>query len=154
MPQGIHTIELNLPIQSVWEFVSVMENWIPLVPGYISHEIINDRQSTWTFTTDIGILKKKIHLQVDITEWVEPTLVKFNLTGINENFSGEGYFKAQELGKQHTKMTGFIEITAKGVKAPVINPVLKNYVPEMTTDLVEAIANRMKEISSSISTRK
>lgn len=154
MPQGIHTIELNLPIRSVWEFVSVMENWIPLVPGYISHEIINDRQSTWTFTTDIGILKKKINVQVDITEWVEPTLVKFNLTGINENFTGEGYFKAQELGKKRTKMTGFLDIAAKGVKAPVINPVLKNYVPEMTIDLVEAIAKRMNELASSTPTRK
>lgn len=148
MPQGIHDVDLDLPIQTVWEFVSVMENWIPLVPGYLSHEIINDRKSAWTFTSDIGILKKKINLEVEITEWQEPALVKFNLMGINENFAGEGFFKAQTLGEMRTRMTGSLDITAKGVKAPVINPVLKSHVPEMTAELAEAVAGRMLELAS------
>ena len=49
MPQGIHVIDLDLGMNTIWEFVSVLENWIPLVPGYISHEIINDRKVNWTF---------------------------------------------------------------------------------------------------------
>ncbi|WP_412850212.1 hypothetical protein [Brevibacillus invocatus] len=53
--------------RTIWEFVSVMDKWAPLVPGYISHEIINDRQSTWTFMGDIGIMKKKVSLKIDIT---------------------------------------------------------------------------------------
>ncbi|WP_103107219.1 CoxG family protein [Brevibacillus reuszeri] len=146
MPQGIHEIDLELPIGAVWDFVSVLENWIPLVPGYISHEIINDRRVTWTFLGDIGIMKKKISLQVDITKWNEPTEVRFTLTGINDNFTGEGYFKATALGEQRTRMTGFLDITAKGLKAPMINSILKTHVPQMTTDLVEAIADRMRKV--------
>lgn len=153
MPQGIHEIDLDLPVQTIWEFVSVMENWIPLVPGYISHEIINERQSTWMFNGDIGIMKKKIHLQVDITEWTPPSLVKFNLTGINENFSGEGYFKTASLGNQRTRMTCSLDITAKGVKAPMINSVHKSLVPKTTTELAEAVANRMLEMASTPPTR-
>ena len=154
MPQGVHDIELNLSIQAVWEFVSVMENWILLVPGYISHEILNDRQTAWTFASDIGILKKKISLQADITEWTKPSLVKFNLTGTNENFTGEGYFQAQALGIARTKMTGFLDITAKGVKAPMINPILKTHVPQLTVELAEAVANRLNELASTPPVRK
>ncbi|RNB56866.1 SRPBCC family protein [Brevibacillus gelatini] len=145
MPQGIHDIELPLPIGTVWKFVSVLENWVPLVPGYISHEVIDERRVTWTFTGDIGIMKKEINLQVDITEWNEPTEVKFTLTGINENFSGEGYFQAEALGEARTKMTGFLDITAKGLKAPMVNSILKSHVPQLTTDLAEAVASRMRE---------
>jgi len=148
MPQGIHDVDLDLPVQAIWEFVSVMDFWIPLVPGYISHEIIHDRQSTWNFNGDIGIMKKKINLQVDITEWTPPTQVRFILTGINENFTGEGYFQAQALGEHRTRMTGSLDITAKGVKAPMINSVLKTLVPKTTAEMVEAIAERMNEISS------
>lgn len=148
MPQGIHDIELDLPISTIWEFVSVMDKWAPLVPGYISHEIINDRQSTWTFMGDIGIMKKKVSLKIDITEWIEPSTVKFNLTGINENFAGEGYFLAEALGEQRTKMTGSLDITAKGVMGPMINTILKTFVPKTTTDLAEAIANRINETAS------
>ncbi|MGG1658026.1 CoxG family protein [Brevibacillus sp. NRS-1366] len=154
MPQGVHDIELDLGIGEIWQFVSVLENWIPLVPGYISHEIINDRQVNWTFIGDIGIMKKTISLQADITEWNEPTEVKFTLTGLNENFTGEGYFKAEVLGNQRTKMTGFLDITAKGLKAPMINPVLKTRVPQLTTELVEAIASRMNEKASNPPTGK
>lgn len=153
MPQGIHEMDLDLPVQTIWEFVSVMENWIPLVPGYISHEIINERQSTWMFHGDIGIMKKKIHLQVDITEWTPPSLVKFNLTGINENFSGEGFFNTLSLGERRSKMTCSLDITAKGVKAPMINSVLKSLVPKTTTELAEAVANRMLDIASTPPTR-
>ncbi|MGZ0052477.1 CoxG family protein [Brevibacillus gelatini] len=145
MPQGIHDIELPLPIGTVWKFVSVLENWVLLVPGYISHEVIDERRVTWTFTGDIGIMKKQINLQVDITEWNEPTEVKFTLTGINENFTGEGYFRAEALGEARTKMTGFLDITAKGLKAPMVNSILKSHVPQLTTDLAEAVASRMRE---------
>ncbi|GED68193.1 hypothetical protein BRE01_18950 [Brevibacillus reuszeri] len=145
MPQGIHVIDLDLGMNTIWEFVSVLENWIPLVPGYISHEIINDRKVNWTFLGDIGIMKKKISLQVDITEWKEPTEVRFTLTGINDNFAGEGYFQAKALDERRTKMTGFLDITAKGLKAPMVNSILKTHVPQLTTDLAEAIAKRMKE---------
>ncbi|MED1791944.1 SRPBCC family protein [Brevibacillus nitrificans] len=148
MPQGLHEIELDLSISTIWEFVSVMDNWIPLVPGYISHEIIHARQSTWTFSGDIGIMKKKIQLQVDITDWIQPTLVRFTLTGLNENFAGDGYFQAQALSPNRTKMTGFLDITAKGVKAPMVNAFLKTSIPELTQELTEAVANRMKELAS------
>lgn len=145
MPQGVHSIDVDLPISKVWVFVSVMENWIPLVPGYISHEVIHDRQVIWTFTGDIGIMKKIISLQVDITKWVEPTEVRFTLTGVSSNFVGEGYFQAKALGDQRTKMTGSLDITAKGVKGPMINSILKTHIPQATTELVEAMANRMRE---------
>lgn len=134
MPQGIHDIELPLPIGTIWEFVSVLENWVPLVPGYISHEVIHERRVTWTFTGDIGIMKKQISPEV-----------KFTLTGINENFTGEGYFRAEALGEERTKMTGFLDITAKGLKAPMVNSILKSHVPQLTTDLAEAVASRMRE---------
>lgn len=145
MPQGVHDTEVERDIATVWEFVSVPEHWIPLVSGYISHEIINDRQVIWTFTGDIGIMKKTISLQVDITTWIKPTEIRFTLTGISSNFVGEGYFKAKALGERRTKMTGSLDITAKGVKGPMINSVLKNYLPRTTTDLVEAMANRIRK---------
>lgn len=147
MPSGVHQLELNLPISSVWEFVSVMDRWAPLVPGYISHEILSENQSTWTFKGDIGIMQKTVSLKVDITEWREPTKVTFNLTGINENFGGNGYFEAEALGENRTRMTGSLDITAKGVMGPMINTILKSFVPKVTKELAEAIGAKIEETS-------
>ncbi|GEN84492.1 hypothetical protein SLU01_28040 [Sporosarcina luteola] len=146
MPSGTHTTELDLPIEKVWDFVSEMNRWAPLVPGYIEHEILSDKQSTWTFKGDIGIMQKTVKLQIDITEWREPTLVTFDLKGLNENFAGNGYFKAEVLSETQTVMHGNLDITAKGVMGPMVNAILKSFVPKTAEDLTNAIAEEITNI--------
>lgn len=146
MPSGTHTTELDIPIEKVWDFVSDMNRWAPLVPGYIEHEILSDKQSTWTFKGDIGIMQKTVKLQIDITEWKEPSLVTFDLTGLNENFSGNGYFKADAISDSKTVMHGNLDITAKGLMGPMINTILKSFVPKTAEDLTKAIAEEITSI--------
>ncbi|MGG3801579.1 CoxG family protein [Metabacillus fastidiosus] len=146
MPSYTYEVKVSAPIHSVWSFVSDINNWAPLVPGYIEHEILDDKASTWKFKADMGIIKKKVHLRVDITNWMEPSEVTFNLTGINEKFSGEGYFKARQLQNSQTIMTGCLSITAEGTMAKMVNSMLKTSLPEMTMELTEAVAKKIEEI--------
>ncbi|MBN6206087.1 SRPBCC family protein [Ralstonia pickettii] len=148
MPNGSHRINLDLPIEKVWDFVSSINNWAPLVPGYINHEIINDNESTWEFKGDLGFMKKTVKLKVDITEWSEPSLVTFNLTGLSDNFSGDGYFKAEKIDDNSTAMTGYLDITAGGAMGPMINAILKNFVPKTAEELTTAVANKIEEVVS------
>ncbi|WP_226036667.1 CoxG family protein [Aquibacillus saliphilus] len=146
MPSGTHEVQLNLSIDSIWNFISEMNNWAPLVPGYIEHQILSETQSTWKFKGDIGIMQKKVSLQIDITKWQEPDLVTFDLKGLNENFAGNGYFKAEAISDTQTKMTGNLDITAAGMMGPMINPILKSFVPKTATELTDNIANKLKEL--------
>lgn len=146
MPKGSHSTKLNLPIEHVWTFVSSINNWAPLVPGYINHELINDSESTWEFKGELGFIQKTIKLKVDITEWKEPNLVTFNLSGLSDNISGDGYFDAEKVDEASTKMTGYLDITAGGAMGPMINKVLKKIVPKTTEDLTTSVANKMKEV--------
>ncbi|WP_106496509.1 CoxG family protein [Lentibacillus sp. Marseille-P4043] len=143
MPSGEHQLELDIPIEHVWSFVSDMNKWAPLVPGYMEHEILHERKSTWKFKGEIGIIQKTVHLQIDITKWQEPTRVTFNLTGLNENVKGNGYFVAKTLAGNKTEVTSYLGVTAKGMKGPVINSVLKSLVPKTTRELTEAIATNV-----------
>lgn len=144
MPEGKHEITINVPIEEVWNFVKDMDNWAPLLPGYISHEKLSENQSNWTFKESVGLLKKKISLQVTIKEWIEPTRVTFDLKGINENLTGRGYFKATSLDINSTKMTGYLEMTAEGAMAPVMNGVMKNSLPKSGEKLTTAIAEKLE----------
>lgn len=146
MPSGTHSINLQVPIQNIWNFVSDMDKWAPLVPGYIEHTIISDKQSTWSFKGDLGFMKKTVKLRIDITNWIEPTKVTFDLTGVSDNFTGSGYFEAEVISGNETKMTGFLDITAKGAMGPMINGILKSFVPKTAEELSQAIANRIEEI--------
>jgi carbon monoxide dehydrogenase subunit G len=148
MPSGKHEIEMNVPISDVWKFVSDMNRWAPLIPGYIDHEILNERESTWTFKGDLGIVHKKVQLKVIITEWQEPNKVTFDLIGLSEKFTGGGSFYAKTISDRKTNMTGHLNIKASGMLGSVINPVLKSFVPKMTKELTEAVADKLTEIYS------
>jgi len=148
MPSGVHNINLNVPIEKVWEFVSVIDNWAPLVPGYISHELISDRESTWSFKGDLGFMKKTVKLKVDITRWEEPNRVTFDLTGLSDNFAGSGYFLAEKINDQSTQITGSLDINARGAMGPMINSILKNFVPQTTEELTTAVANKIIEVQN------
>ncbi|WP_456274615.1 CoxG family protein [Bacillus sp. AK031] len=149
MPSGLHKMQVEATVEELWKFVSVMDVWAPLVPGYIDHEIFNERESTWKFKTDLGLIKKKVHLKVDITDWQEPTKVTFNLTGLNERFNGHGYFQADTVVGDPSYMTGFLEINAEGPLAKMVNPLLNSILPEMTRELTEAVAYKVEGIYSS-----
>ncbi|MED3551276.1 CoxG family protein [Cytobacillus praedii] len=140
-----HQLEINVPIHFVWEFVSNIDHWAPLVPGYIDHHILSEKESTWSFKSDIGILKKKIELKVVITSWQEPSKVTFNLTGLNEKFSGHGYFTVKAINQQNSLMTGHLDIKAEGMMAKMANAILQSSLPETTTDLTAAVADKIQE---------
>lgn len=148
MPSGIHEMKVDLPIEIVWSFISNMDNWAPLVPGYLEHDILNDKQSTWKFIGEVGVVQKTVHLKIDITTWQAPSKVTFNLAGLNENFKGSGYFEARVVDERQTEITGYLDITAKGLLGPMINSVLKSLLPKTTKELTEATAYKMTDVET------
>ncbi|NHM33957.1 CoxG family protein [Neobacillus terrae] len=148
MPSGKTEIIMDLSIREVWNFVKDMDSWAPLVPGYITHKKISEHLSEWVFKQDIGIIKKKVTLLITIKEWIEPEKVTFTLNGVTENITGEGYFQAESLGKNRTKMTGYLDMTAGGPIAAMMNAVLKNSVPKTGEKMTAAIAAKLGEIKA------
>jgi carbon monoxide dehydrogenase subunit G len=145
MPRGIHQIELAFPNDVVWNFVKDMNNWAPLVPNYIHHEKLTERQSTWEFKSDTGILKKKISLLIDIIEWNEPTMVSFDLKGQSEKYFGAGFFELKALNLHKTKLTGFLEVNVIGTMGSQLNSILKASLPKSAEEMAKAISSKLAE---------
>jgi carbon monoxide dehydrogenase subunit G len=143
MPSGMHQVELELPITVIWNFVKDMDNWAPLVPGYVNHEKLNNRQSTWEFKGDIGILKKKVSLMIDIKEWIPPHRVSFDLKA--EKYTGEGYFEAESINRNKTKLIGYLDVTAIGAMEGMKNSLLKNAIPKSAEEMALAISSKLVE---------
>lgn len=146
MAAASHTSTVRVGQQEVWSFVSDMEKWAKLVPGYRQHEMINDKQSKWTFAGNAGILKKSVEVQIDITDWQEPSKVSFDLIGLSDKFTGSGYFEAKAFDDNMTEITGHLEIKAGGITAAVLNPIFTAVLPKATTMLTERVANKIKAV--------
>jgi carbon monoxide dehydrogenase subunit G len=90
VPEVAYTTAMRLPLDTVWTFVSDMNNWAPFLTGYQKHEILDGTDSLWTLKGEVGILSRIVELRAHVTEWVEPQKVSFTLTGINELVDGGG----------------------------------------------------------------
>ncbi|WP_067726260.1 CoxG family protein [Oceanobacillus damuensis] len=145
MARSTHQMEVDISINEIWNFISDMNNWAVLVPGYADHEIISSTESIWKLHGDIGIINRTVNLKVHITEWTEPSNVRFNLSGLNETCVGDGYFLATALSEKKTKITGYLNVTVKGMMGPMMNPLLKTVVPKIGKDLTEKVTAKIME---------
>ncbi len=93
MPEVTYKTVMNLDVHKIWDFVQDMNNWAPMLTGYQEHEIDTDTHSVWTLKGDVGVLSRKVRLDVNITEWNGPERVEFTLTGLNEQVEGDGTFE-------------------------------------------------------------
>ncbi|KPH78422.1 MULTISPECIES: CoxG family protein [Oceanobacillus] len=140
MVKGIHCVELDKPVSDIWSFVSDMNNWAPLVPGYVSHQIIDDRHSVWIIHGDIGIMERTVTLNVEIVEYIETETIIFQMATSNETCKGEGYFEVEALNGTKSKMKGCLQVHIKGMIGTMVNPVLKTLIPKVGKDFTEKIA--------------
>ncbi|MGG3469893.1 SRPBCC family protein [Neobacillus pocheonensis] len=145
MPSELQQLEIDIPIDVIWDFIRDANNWAPLVPGYILHEKINDRLISWEFKSDLGIVKKKVTLIIDIKEWSEPRKVSFELKRKNEKYLGEGYFEAKALNKNKTRLTGFLDINATGPMGSLANSLFKKAIQISDEEVAVAISSKLEE---------
>ncbi|WP_223595059.1 CoxG family protein [Neobacillus bataviensis] len=145
MPSELQHLEIDIPIEVIWDFIRDANNWAPLVPGYILHENINERLISWEFKSDLGIVKKKVTLLIDIKEWNEPRKVSFELRRKNEKYIGEGYFEATALNKNKTRLTGFLDINATGPMGSLANSLFKKAIQISDEEAAVVISSKLEE---------
>lgn len=139
MAQASHSVTVPVSQEKVWSFVSNIEKWAKLVPGYKEHKMIDDKKSVWTFEGNMKGISKTIEMELNIVEFVEPSNIKVEITGISDKFTGSGQFQAEPEGNG-TKMTGTVEVNAGILLAPMIKMVL----PKVTTRLTEKIGRTLQ----------
>ncbi|BCB03845.1 CoxG family protein [Bacillus sp. KH172YL63] len=145
MSKGMHQVEVRATRSEVWEFIRDMNQWAPLVPGYKSHHIHSENLSSWTFTVQYGVVKKKLSVKVLITEWKEPSQVTFVITGINHKLTGKGSFRAVEKNNRITSMTGYLEIEAMSPVGKLLQASFDTMVHDLTRDLTAAVGKAIEK---------
>jgi len=145
MPSDKQQVELDIPSGVIWKFISDADNWAPLVPGYLYHEKVNEELILWEFKSEIGIMKKKVHLMIHIKEWKEPCKVSFELKRKNEKYLGEGYLEVKALNQNKTRVIGFLDINASGAMGSLANSLFKKAIEKSDEEVVDAISSKIEE---------
>lgn len=143
MAKGLHTIELKASPDQIWNFVSNINNWAPLVTGYVKHKIIDDKHSTWRLRGNLGFIQRDVSLSVEIIEWNMPDKIGFTMTSPTKKLIGHGFFHAESTSPSTTKVTSQLEIKTTGTGAFIFNGAIKPIVPKMTKQLSKKMADEL-----------
>ena len=92
MAETEYSTTTELPVETVWAFVSEMDQWATMLTGYKTHEKQSQTDSLWTLKGDLGILQRTVQFRVHVTDWSGPARVAFELEGVNEVLEGSGEF--------------------------------------------------------------
>jgi carbon monoxide dehydrogenase subunit G len=130
---------IPLPIMRVWQFLADMNNWAHDMPNYCGHEVESETESTWRLKGELGPLTREMEARVLILEWVEQTRVKFTLEGLYEPFKALGQLGITAEGPAKTKLVFELELAAKGMMAPILNPLLGKMAPGWCDKFIAAL---------------
>mgnify|MGYP003517351912 FL=1 len=143
MPSDAYTKQVVAPIEELWETVSDLNNWATLMPGYVEHEVISESQGKLVFLGDFGIVKKNVTLQIEGIQRDVPETISFKLIGVGEGVNGSGSYTLEKVSEGSTNVTCQFEMSGSGFMGAMINNILKNFVPQVTKQLVEGINDKV-----------
>lgn len=83
-----YTTHVEIPLDVISDFIKDFSNWAPMVKGYQSHEMVDDKEAIWTIRGEFGPFSRLTKFHTSITEWVEKEQVAFELKGLNEPVTG------------------------------------------------------------------
>jgi carbon monoxide dehydrogenase subunit G len=145
MPEVERSTVIQLDLQTVWPFVADMNQWAADIPGYCHHTTLSERESLWRIKGDVGMLSREADLRVLITEWSEPSCVRFTLEGTEEPISGTGTFTTQAQDLDNTTLGFALTLNAGGPLAPVINVLLNTQLERIVDTFVATLTSHLLE---------
>lgn len=126
MPTITQSIDLDYSIETLWSIVYPFENWITQIPGYITHEVLNENEFYITFKLNYGMVKKTVKLNLKIKKLIKPSIIEFEFISESKHLQGQGFFQTKKNHPTSTNIYCSLDITAKGAMAPIIHSKIKN----------------------------
>jgi carbon monoxide dehydrogenase subunit G len=128
-----HTVRLTVEtsIAQSWRLVRDMANWAAHMPGYVSFEIANDRESVWILKVGFGALRRTVRVQVRIEDWREPDHVAFTYRVDDGSVTGSGHYDAHAVGNLGTGVEMGVRIVGEGALSPVWEAMMRPVLPKM-----------------------
>lgn len=149
MPEVRRDVRVSLPTEAVWHFVADIDRWAHDVPGYRSHTAQSVQESLWTIAGDLGMLSREAEVRVTVTNWDEPREVTFTVEGTEEPIEGDGRFSTAPDGPDGTLLGFELALRADGPLGPVINVLLKTFLPKVADQFVTSLAADLEERGAS-----
>src|SRR3990172_226723 len=142
MPSKEIVFTVNLPIKSVWSFMSDRTEVGCLFPGCKGVKIINDLDSVWTVKFSLGPFSRTLEMKTHTTEMKEFERLSWVATG--ENVTASGSVSLMKLSDDETEVTYRLEAHVTGHFHMLQDIVIAEKLGEVTRQFMKAVKERLE----------
>ena len=143
MAEAHYEVSVPAPIDVLWAFCADPANWVDLLRGYQSHEVIDDRRSSWTLQVDVGPFSRVVIAEAAVIELVEGERVKLAINGSDATpFSGEAEVHANE-DDGVTSVALDVFLTPLGPTGRMVNAVAGPILPRVVEEFGQGLLKRI-----------
>lgn len=144
MAETRYVVTTQLPATAVWSFCEAPANWVELIPGYISHEAVDERTSRWRVQVDLGPFSRLVEADATVTDVVPNERIAFTLKGGSSTpFTGGGEVRA-ETTDEATSIHVDVAMNPQGPLGPVVNAVAIPILPRVIRAFADELIRKLE----------
>jgi carbon monoxide dehydrogenase subunit G len=136
-----HTLLIDAPIDTVWQYVQDMRRWANLLPGCKECIVEDADNSRWILKVGAGGLVRTVNALVHVDQWSGPGRVDFTYKLEGDPVEGNGSYIAAEISPSQTEVTLNVTVKGSGSLAPMWEAMSKPLLPH----IAKAFATKLKE---------
>lgn len=137
------------PINAVWDHVSDISRWAPLMPGMQDVEMIDADHSRWVLKVGVGGLVRTVKVEVTVDRWAGPGEVDFTYVLTSDPVKGSGTYRtaAQEGGSTGIEL--HVQVEGSGPMAPMWEAMGKPVLPQLAKAFAGALKTQIEAARAS-----
>jgi len=143
MPSKEVTFTINLPVNSVWSFMTDRLEVGCLFPGCKGVKILNDLDSIWTIRMSLGPFSRMIEMKAHTTEMVEQK--RMSWTATHEHLITSGVVTFRKISDDETELTYHLEGHVSGHFSFLQDMVVAEKLGEVCRTFMKNIKARLED---------
>jgi carbon monoxide dehydrogenase subunit G len=140
------------PIGAVWNHVSDISGWAPLMPGMQQVEMIDADHSRWVLKVGVGGLVRTVKVDVTVDRWAGPGEVDFTYALTSDPVKGSGTYRAMAQSGGETAIELHVKVEGSGPMAPMWEAMGRPLLPQLAKAFAGALKAQIEASARPVTT--
>jgi carbon monoxide dehydrogenase subunit G len=132
------------PIGAVWDHVSDISSWAPLMPGMQHVEMIDADHSRWVLKVGVGGLVRTVKVDVTVDRWAGPNEVDFTYALTSDPVKGSGTYRAIARSAIASEIELHVKVEGSGPMAPMWEAMGRPLLPQLAKAFAGALKTQIE----------
>jgi carbon monoxide dehydrogenase subunit G len=154
MLETAHTLLIEAPVDTVWDYVQDMRRWANLLPGCKECVMQDADNSRWIMKVGAGGLVRTVKAVVHVDKWDGPGRVDFSFKLEGDPVEGGGSYIAVETTPAQSQITLQVHVIGSGPLAPMWEAMSRPLLPRIAKSFASQLKEQIEKLAVPVAETK